>query len=287
MGMFQKKEKQPQEPQYYMSATNIRTLNYKVYYMSALEKILYFLLAFIAGAAVGYLFYGGIALDEFGNPTKTTWILNITISSAVGIFAGKMFLPIRCEQIIAARRKKLNSQFRDMLEALTTSLGAGKNVTDSFQSVYQDLKVQYEEDAFILNELAVILSGMTNNVAIEELLLDFGKRSGIGDIESFASVFQICIAKGGNMKETIRNTHDILSDKMEIREDIETIVTSNKTEQNVMIIMPIILIGMIKFMSPEMAANFTTVPGIAATTIAVVMFVAAYFVGRKVLNIKV
>ena len=51
----------------------------------------------------------------------------------------------------------------------------------------------------------------------------------------------------------------ILNDKMEIREEIETVVTANKTEQNLMIVMPIILIAAIKGMSPEFAANFATI----------------------------
>ena len=49
----QRKAKKIKEPQYYSSATNMRTLNYKVYYMSGAEKILYFLIGFIVGAAVG------------------------------------------------------------------------------------------------------------------------------------------------------------------------------------------------------------------------------------------
>jgi tight adherence protein B len=174
-----------------------------------------------------------------------------------------------------------------MLEALTTSLGAGKNVPDSFRSVYDDLSVQYDDGAEILQELEIIMSGISHNVDIEDLLMDFGVRSGIEDISSFANVFKICYRKGGNIKDTIRNTHNILSDKMEITEDIETIVTANKTEQNIMIVMPIGLIGMIKLMSADFAANFVTPAGIIATTIGVVLFVAAYFVGKAVLDIKV
>lgn len=286
MALFSK-EKKVLEPQYYVSATNIPTYNYKVYYMKPMEKVLYFIIAFIVGAAVGYLFYGGLAKDEFGNATVLTWILNISISGIVGTVAGIAFIPMRTEQIIDKQRRKLNLQFRDMLEALNTSLGAGKNVVDSFHSVYDDLKVQYDEGAYILKELEVILSGMANNVDIEDLLYDFGVRSGIEDIVSFANVFKICYRKGGNIKDTIRSTHNILSDKMEINEDIETIVTSNKTEQNIMIMMPVMLIAMIKMMSPDFAANFTTVSGILSTTVAIVMFVAAYFVGKAVLNIKV
>lgn len=61
MGILKRKEKKELEPQYYTSATNIQTVNYKVYYMSKKEKIFYFLLAFAVGALVGYLFYGGLA----------------------------------------------------------------------------------------------------------------------------------------------------------------------------------------------------------------------------------
>lgn len=282
-----KKEKKPIEPQYYASATNIPTYNYKVYHMKPLEKALYFIIAFIVGAAVGYLFYGGIGKDEFGNPTMLTWILDITISGAIGLAAGIAFIPIRTQQIIDKQIRTLKSQFRDMLEALTTNLGAGKNVNDSFHSVYEDLKVQYDEGAYILKELEVIISGMANNIDIEDILADFGARSGAEDIESFANVFKICYRKGGNIKDTIRNTHNILSEKMEISEDIETVVTANKTEQNIMLVMPIMLIAMIKFMSPDFAANFTSMAGIAATTVAVAMFVASYYIGKKVLNIKV
>lgn len=285
MGLF-KKEKKEIEPQYYMSATNIPTYNYNVYHMSKKEKILYFILAFIVGAAVGYLFYGGIGKDEFGRPTTITYILNVLIPGVVGTVAGILFVPIRTEQIITSKKAKLNTQFRDMLETLSTNLGAGKNVTDSFKSVYDDLKVQYEEDAFILKELEVILSGMNNNIDIEVLLEDFGRRSGNEDIQSFANVFRVCYRKGGNIKQTIRATYKILSDKMEIAEEIETMVTSAKSEQNIMIVMPIALIGIIKMMSPEFGDNFVSPAGLVATTVAIVLFVAAFFVGRSITNIK-
>lgn len=283
----QKKAAPPQEPQYYRSATNIQTLNYNVYTMSAAEKLLYSLLAFVVGAAVGYLFYGGIGVDEFGEPTLLTYLLNTIVMLATGVLAARLFVPIRNRQLREARQNKLKVQFRDMLEAISTSLSAGKNVQDSFSSVYNDLKNQYEEDAFILKELYVINAGLANGITIEELLTDFGKRSGCEDIKDFASVFEICYRKGGNIRDTIRNTYDILSDKMAISEEIETIVTGSKSEQNLMLIMPVLLIGMIKLGSPDFASNFVTVSGLAATTIALVMFVASYFVSRIVLDIKV
>jgi tight adherence protein B len=287
MALFKKKkETQPPEPQWFTSVTNLPTYNYKVYYMSKLEKILYFLLAFVIGAVVGYLFYGGLGRDEFGQRTTLSWILDISIPAIVGLVAGRIFVPTRTKQIRDKNARNLNSQFRDFLEAFNTSIGAGKNVVDSFHAVYDDMRIQYEEDAFIVKELEVILSGMANNFAVEDLMEDLGNRSGNDDIVSFANVFRISYRKGGNLKDTINTTHSILSDKMEIKEEIETMVSASKMEQTVMIFMPVVLIGIMKSMSPDFAANFATPAGIASTTIAIGLFIVSYFVGRKILNIK-
>ena len=63
-------------------------------------------------------------------------------------------------------------------------------------------------------------------------------------------------------------------------------VSASKMEQTVMIFMPIGLIGIMKSMSPDFAANFATPAGVASTTIAIGLFIVSYFVGRKILNIK-
>lgn len=286
MGLFKKKEKN-KEPQYYLSKINTQVLNYKVYNFSIKEKILYALIAFIAGAAVGYLFYGRIGVDEYGNPTIITHVLNILISCTAGLVSAILFLPIRQKQLIEKRRKEVLAQFRDMLSGLTTALGTGANVIDSFISVRSDLLVQYDEDAYIFKEMNTIISGVENNISIEEMIYDFGVRSGIEDIKDFADVFKITYRKGGNFKDIIRNTYEILGDKIEINQEIETTVASNKLEQKIMVVMPILIVGVIKMLSPDFAANFVTPSGIVATTVAIVIFIASYFVAKKMLDIKV
>ena len=288
MSLFRKKkEEKILEPEYLMSQTNMPTLNYKAYYMSKLEKVLTFLAAFIVGGAVGYLFYGGMAKDINGEPTKLTYILNVIVVAITGTIAGKLYLPMRVKSIINKRYLNLRLQFRELLDALTTSLGSGKNVTDSFKSAYDDMQMLYSEDAYIVQELKVILSGIANNIQIEVLLQDFGARSNIDDIMSFANVFETCYRKGGNIKEIIQSTHQIINDKMEVELEIQTIITSSATEQKIMTVMPVALIAMIKMMSPEFASNFVSPIGIISSTIALVMIVASYFIGKKIMDIKV
>lgn len=286
MSIFNKKEKTPPEPQYYISATNEQVLNYNVYYMSAKEKLLYSIIAFVVGAIVGYIFFGGLGKDEYGYATTTTYILDIVICAVVGLVCIKIYLPMRTNQIIEKRKKTLNGQFRDLLDGLTTAIGAGKNVPDSFASVRDDLLNQYSEDSLIINEVNVILSGLQNNINIEDMLLDFGTRSANREIQNFANVFKVCYRKGGNIKDVIKNTNAILSDKMEINEEVLTTISSSKLNLNIMTFMPIFMIAAIKMMSSDFAANFATPSGIMSTVVAVVIFVASYFIGKKMMTIK-
>ena len=138
-----KREKKAKPSQYVQSLNNMRVLNYNVYNMGKMEKLLYTLLAFAAGAAVGYLFYGGLGKDNYGNSTQITYICNVVISCLVGFVAVRLFIPVRTRQLCVKRQKELRNQFADMLEALATSLSAGKNVNDSFQGIYGDMKIQY------------------------------------------------------------------------------------------------------------------------------------------------
>ena len=284
---MKKKKLQQDEPLYEISGTNRNMINYKVYKMSSNEKILYFLLACVIGMAVAYLFYGGIGKDQYGNATLLTYILDASIMLVVGLAAGRFFLPIRKDQIILSRKKKLRRQFIDLLDSLSSSISSGKNVPNAFLAAREDLLVQYQPNAYIVQEVDNIISGIQNNIDVGSMLVNFGERSGIQDIRTFGRVFETAYSKGANLKDVVRNCHLILSNKCEIEAEIETKVASNKNEQNIMAIMPVILIAMIKLAGSDFAANFTTVTGIICTTISVGIFVGAYMLGRKILKIEV
>ncbi len=275
------------EQLYEVSGTNRKMINYKVYRMSAGEKALYFILAFVVGAAVGYLFYGGIGKDNYGNPTVLTFVCDISVMVFVGLLAAWLFLPMRKKQIIEKRRRKLRTQFIDLLDSLSSSISSGKNVPNAFTAAREDLLIQYQPDDYIVQEVDNIISGIQNNIDVGSMLLNFGERSGVQDIRTFGRVFETAYSKGANLRDVIRNSHSILSNKVGIEEEIETKISGGKNEQNIMVVMPIIIIGVLKLSGGNFAANFTTATGILCTTVALVAFVGAYMVGRKIMDIEV
>ena len=276
------KKNEPKEPKYYPSPLNNEMLNYKVYYMSVGEKILYFLLTFVLGGLVGYVFYGGLFKYD-GEATTATYISNVVVFAAVGLIAAKVFAIN--ESLLKKRNKQLQKQFMDMLEGLSASLSAGNTVNDSFLNARNDMRNQYTDDDYIIKELDEIVSGLNNGRTLEEMLADFGKRSNNEDVYNFSNVMSNCYRLGGNFKDVVRRTRGIIGDKISISEEIDTKLASNKLQHNAMCIMPIALVAMLKVASPDFADNLSSMLGVLATTIAVGIFVASYFWGKKIIDI--
>ena len=263
MTLFQKKEKY--EPIRSMIGDGI---DYSVYNETVKEKILWFLIGMLASGAVLYIFYE-----------------SILVSAIAGAVCGVVFIPIRRKQVINKRRQKLTMQFRGLLDSLATSVGAGKNIQNSFADAIEDLEVQFSADSDIVRELEIIVSGVYHNLPIEKLLLNFAERSKVEDIGNFANVFATCYRKGGNINEVIKNTAEILRDKIEIKLELETMVSGQKNEMNIMLVMPVLFIVVMKSMGGGLV-DLSTPIGILSVTIALASFVAAYFVGQWITDIK-
>lgn len=279
-----KKEKQV-ESAYLSSPLNNPMPNYAVYVMSKAEKVIVSLISFIVGGVVGLIFYGNLfMLDGFA--TTATYISNTVVFCLLGFLATKFIIPMYKKRYLEKRSGVLKRQFRDMLESLTASFSSGSNVQHAFESAYVDLKMQYGEKDYIVLEMEEIINGMRQNINIEVMLQDFGNRSGNEDIVSFADVFSICYRKGGNMNFVIHRTHSVISDKMAVSDEIETKLTSNKMQHNVMSVMPIVVVAMLRFTNQSFAANFATLTGVLVNTVAIGIFVGAYIYGNKIVAMK-
>ena len=272
-------------PQFIPSKLNTPMINYNEYYMSTKDKIVTFLMGFVGGGVIGLIFYGNQFMDD-GYATPATTISNVIIFIVVGLIACKFLFPMRTESLRKKRKKELRKQFRSFLEAISVSLSSGMNILDSLLTVYNDLKIEYSDDAYIVFEVKEMIDGMQNNIAIEDMMASLGERSSIDDVKNFGIVFELCYRAGGNMKDVVRRTSDIISEKIEIEAEIETALTSNKSQFTVMMVIPVGMVLMIRTMMPAFANSFATVPGVIAMTVAIGIFIGAYKLGTKITDIK-
>ena len=87
-----------ERPQWVRNPAQELVMDYHVYQFSPSEKLLYALLAFVAGGICGLIFYGGL-FQKDGQPTTLTLVANIVVFAAVGIAAIRIFLPLRASQL--------------------------------------------------------------------------------------------------------------------------------------------------------------------------------------------
>ncbi len=273
------------EPAYINSPLNNPMPNYHVYYMNKAEKIIVTLVAFVIGGIVGYIFYGDLFMED-GMATSSTYISNVVVFVIVGILAIKFLTPIYVNGRLKKQQNKIKSQFCDMLDSLTSSISSGSNVVKAFESARNDLRMQYDENDFIVLEMDEIMNGISQNIGVEVMLRNFGERSGNEDITSFADIFDICYRKGGDMQSVIYRTHRVIIDKISISDEIETKLTSNKMQHNVMSIMPIAIMAMLRSTNDAFAESFATPVGVIANTIAIIVFLGAYRYGLKIVDSK-
>lgn len=279
------KSKKFKEPRYIDSPMNNPMLNYRAYYMTGTEKLFYSIVVILIGGAVGLVFYGGLFKLE-GEATIATHISNGVIFLGVGLVAARFFVPAINEMLLNKRKKELQKQFMDFLEALSASLSAGNTMHGAVVNARIDLLNQYSESELIIIELSEIISGIDNGKNLEEMLQNFGIRSDIEDIKNFSNVISNCYRLGGNFGNVIRYTREIISDKIAVDDEIATKIASNKLQHNAMCVMPIVLVAMLKLISPDFASNLSSPIGVFVTTIAIVIFIASYFWGQKIINIR-
>lgn len=277
--------KNSSQSQYLTSKINTSVLDYRVYVMTASERLKYVLLLMLAGGIVGLIFYGGLFMKD-GKATILTTISNVVVFLLAGLISAKSFIPVISQTLKKKRQNTLKKQFCDFASALTNALSGGMNMSDSLQAVYSDLRMQYAEDSLIVVEVQEIINGMNNNIPVETMFEDFAQRSGVADIESFATVFTTCYRTGGDLKSVVRRTTDIISEKMMISSEIETAITSNKMQMNIMNVLPIVIVLMMRLMSAQFSESFSGLVGVIGLTITAGLTFASYKMGQKILDIK-
>ena len=252
------------------NANNKETVcDYNTYNLSLTETITGFVIGMIAGVLAVYIMFGEI-------------VVSIVVGPAIGVVAVSVYE----KHLLNKRKKVILLQFRDMLDSLSNSFSAGKNTIGAFADAYADLKMTYGEKAPIVNELKIILKGLYNNFTIEDLLKSMTGRCGLEDINNFAETFVVCNRMGGNLKRIVSESKDIINDKIEIEMEIQATIASNKNEINILCVMPFVIISLMKLMGVGTATDNTPL-NVTVKIIAMVMFVVAYILGRKIADIKV
>lgn len=246
-----------------------------VYYICNMKKsahILVYVIASILASVVVYLFYHIIPIAVVGG-------------FIIGIFLEKLY----ADSTIKKRQKQLRLQFRDFLESMAVAARAGNVEVKAIKSAAQDLRLSYSEQSDIVREIDnIIVQYEGGGIAIKDLFQDFADRSHLPDVQSFATIYSVIEGKSDRFGDIVVQTHEIIGQKIEVEQEIETGITSAKSETYMMLVMPIVIVVAMSAMGGGlMDALFTTMVGHLVATVAIILFVLSFVMAIKFTDINV
>ena len=201
--------------------------------------------------------------------------------SAVGIW----FFRGLQKQRIRRNQRELEAQFRECIRSVAASLRAGYAVENAFGESEEDMLLLYGRDASIYRELLLIRRGLTMNLPLEGLLMNLAERSGSDAIRQFAEVFTIAKRGGGNLTEIISQSIGLIGQQIDMRQEMQTILSGRRMEQGIMKVVPFGILLYIGITNPgyfdDLYGNLT---GVAAMTVLLFIYLAAYGMSERILE---
>lgn len=186
------------------------------------------------------------------------------------------------------RQAMLASQFKDGMMILASGLSAGYSIENALTAGEQELTLLYGADGMITREFAGMAQQIRINRPVEQLLMDFAKRSGLEDVQNFAEVFSVAKRSGGDLGGIMRHTADMIRDKMQVREEIATLTASKQFEQKIMNMIPFLIVFYVDISSPGFFEQmYGTGLGRMLMSGCLVVYLAAYVLAQKILAIEV
>lgn len=225
--------------------------------------------ALTACGLTAYVFYRSIGAFLLFLPVGAVWPL------------------IRREEFRKRRQETLRIQFKEAIRVLASSLSAGYAVENAFVAGVGELKELYGENGLITREFSYIAHQLSMNRTVESLLSGFAERSGVEEVLQFAEIFAVSKRSRGELVSVVSHVVHIISDKIQVREEILTMTAEKKFEQKIMNLMPYLIVLYVDLTSPGFfAPMYETLAGRLVMTVCLLLYLAACLLSARILQIE-
>ena len=208
--------------------------NYKKYSLDLREMIILGAASLIVSLLCGWLFY-----NTFLGIVATPVILVLVKT------------PLE-EYLMERRVRNLRNQFRDVLYSFSSSFAAGAHMEEAMEIAVVHINDIYGRESDMSKELMFMIKKMKDTAGSDtELWMNLAERSGVEDIEDFASVFAACRDAGGNLVQAVDRAAALIVEKINIENELRTLFSQKKTEGRMVGIMLVAMILFLRISSPS------------------------------------
>ena len=245
-------------------------MNYERYYFSGWECVRILGEYLVIDAAVAVLFFDSVPVFLIG---------------LIGIIP---YGALRKKDFRKKRKDLLKQQFLSLITVVAGKVNGGMSAENAFSDAVPDMERHYGRDALIVTELKLMLIRQKHSETLDACLADLGKRSQIAEIHEFAQIFSIARQNSGKMRSGIDDTVRMMQEKSDTEAEIAVLISGKKLEQRIMSVIPLLIIGYLRIETAEfLSVLYHNVVGVFVMTVCLCAYIGAYFLGERIVDIKV
>lgn len=182
----------------------------------------------------------------------------------------------------------LQQQFRKVMEMMYSSAAAGSTAEKCITDALQDMRARPEEYTELLPAFEDIARKLSQNVPFTEAMEEFAAHSLSADVRNFVRILCSAVRSGGSLPEIIKRMSDAVSMRVEVNEDIDTLLTEKKSELRLMKIFPLGIFVYLCLVSADyMTVLFDSAVGHMIMAGVLGVYVLAVYMAEKILDIRV
>ncbi|MGN0298171.1 MAG: type II secretion system F family protein [Lachnospiraceae bacterium] len=186
------------------------------------------------------------------------------------------------------RKRQLRVELRDALQILEGWIQAGSSIERAMIYTEKELRTLFREDCEIVEAFHMMNGGISINRSAEEVWCEFAQNSNLEEAEIFSHIFGLVRRRGGKLSEISTHVIHQITTSIATEEEIQTMIQGKKLEMRVMCVVPIfILLYMSLFGADMIQVMYTTWIGKIIMTICLCVYVSAWILGERMVNVKV
>ncbi len=187
-----------------------------------------------------------------------------------------------------SKKQEFLLQFKELIQTISSALNTGYSVENAVKESQKELMLIYSEKEPVIRELMLMVRELRMQIPVEQVIEEMAGRVELEDVESFAAVFATAKRSGGDMIAVIRNTAGQIADKIDVKREIQTVLAAKKYEFKVMSGIPYGIIAYMSLSFPEfMTCLYGNIIGTGVMTVCLIIYIAAYYLGVRLIEIEV
>jgi tight adherence protein B len=196
-----------------------------------------------------------------------------------------LFIKFRRAGYVFKRQWELMLEFQDFLSAVQVGIYSGNSIENAVLGSYEDMVSLYTKDGYMTKEIRSIITGLNNNLTLEELFYDLGERSGVEEIMDFAAILALAKRSGGNLREIISECNNCIEEKIDIKRDIDVMIAGERLQHRIMCIVPMGIILYIQITSPGyLDSLYHNLFGYAVMTGCLLLYIISILWSEKIIS---